>query len=94
MPCAATPDRSRLFLLWTTACPILSLPDEGLDRCAKPNVRDQSADQGPLWGRLNVDLAGHSFRMVLDMTAHWTPAVQTFLGRVTKAHFLAAVPVR
>ena len=28
---------------------------------------------------------------VLDMTAHWTPTGQTYLGRVTKAHILAAV---
>ena len=27
----------------------------------------------------------------LDMTAHWTPTGQTYLGRVTKAHILAAV---
>lgn len=27
----------------------------------------------------------------LDMTAHWTPTVRTYLGRVTKAHNLAAV---
>jgi ParB family chromosome partitioning protein len=29
--------------------------------------------------------------VVLDMTAHWTPTVRTYLGRVTKAHILAAV---
>ncbi|WP_237154253.1 ParB/RepB/Spo0J family partition protein [Oryzibacter oryziterrae] len=29
--------------------------------------------------------------VALDMTAHWTPTVQTYLGRVTKAHILAAV---
>ena len=28
---------------------------------------------------------------MLDMTAHWTPTGQTYLGRVTKAHILAAV---
>jgi len=28
---------------------------------------------------------------VLDMTAHWTPTGQTYLGRVTKAHILDAV---
>lgn len=27
----------------------------------------------------------------LDMTAHWTPTARTYLGRVTKAHILAAV---
>lgn len=27
----------------------------------------------------------------LDMTAHWTPTVRTYLGRVTKAHILDAV---
>ncbi|TPK84542.1 ParB/RepB/Spo0J family partition protein [Mesorhizobium sp. B2-4-17] len=27
----------------------------------------------------------------LDMTAHWTPTVRTYLGRITKAHILAAV---
>jgi ParB family chromosome partitioning protein len=27
----------------------------------------------------------------LDMTAHWTPTVRTYLGRVTKAHIVAAV---
>lgn len=27
----------------------------------------------------------------LDMTAHWTPTVRAYLGRVTKAHILAAV---
>ncbi|MCB4767093.1 ParB N-terminal domain-containing protein [Ancylobacter sp. Lp-2] len=27
----------------------------------------------------------------LDMSAHWTPTGQTYLGRVTKAHILAAV---
>lgn len=27
----------------------------------------------------------------LDMTAHWTPTVRTYFGRVTKAHNLAAV---
>ncbi|WNV11834.1 ParB/RepB/Spo0J family partition protein [Tardiphaga sp. 709] len=27
----------------------------------------------------------------LDMAAHWAPTVQTYLGRVTKAHILAAV---
>jgi ParB family chromosome partitioning protein len=27
----------------------------------------------------------------LDMTAHWAPTVRTYLGRVTKAHILAAV---
>ena len=27
----------------------------------------------------------------LDMTAHWAPTVRTYLGRVTKAHMLAAV---
>ncbi|GAB1717629.1 MAG: DNA-binding protein [Nitrobacter sp.] len=29
--------------------------------------------------------------LALDMTAHWTPTVRTYLGRVTKAHILAAV---
>lgn len=29
--------------------------------------------------------------VVLDMTAHWTPTARTYLGRVTKAHILAAV---
>ena len=29
--------------------------------------------------------------VALDMTAHWTPTVRAFLGRVTKAHILAAV---
>lgn len=29
--------------------------------------------------------------VVLDMTAHWTPTVRSYLGRVTKAHILAAV---
>lgn len=29
--------------------------------------------------------------VTLDMTEHWTPTVQTYLGRVTKAHILAAV---
>lgn len=29
--------------------------------------------------------------VVLDMTAHWTPTVRTYLGRVTKAHILDAV---
>ncbi|SEG16924.1 ParB/RepB/Spo0J family partition protein [Bosea lathyri] len=29
--------------------------------------------------------------VVLDMTAHWKPTVRTYLGRVTKAHILAAV---
>jgi ParB family chromosome partitioning protein len=29
--------------------------------------------------------------VALDMTAHWTPTVRTYLGRVTKAHILAAV---
>ncbi|MCJ8509815.1 ParB N-terminal domain-containing protein [Rhizobium lemnae] len=29
--------------------------------------------------------------VALDMTAHWTPTTQTYLGRVTKAHILAAV---
>ncbi|QSR17290.1 ParB/RepB/Spo0J family partition protein [Novosphingobium sp. KA1] len=28
---------------------------------------------------------------MLDMTAHWTPTGQTYFGRVTKAHILAAV---
>ncbi|MCH4540434.1 ParB N-terminal domain-containing protein [Ochrobactrum sp. A-1] len=28
---------------------------------------------------------------MLDMTAHWTPTGRTYLGRVTKAHILAAV---
>ncbi len=28
---------------------------------------------------------------MLDMTAHWTPTGQTYLGRVTKAHILASV---
>jgi ParB family chromosome partitioning protein len=28
---------------------------------------------------------------MLDMTAHWTPTGQNYLGRVTKAHILAAV---
>lgn len=28
---------------------------------------------------------------MLDMTAHWTPTGQTYLGRVTKPHILAAV---
>lgn len=27
----------------------------------------------------------------LDMTAHWTPTVQSYFGRITKAHILAAV---
>ena len=27
----------------------------------------------------------------LDMAAHWAPTVQTYLGRVTKTHILAAV---
>jgi ParB family chromosome partitioning protein len=27
----------------------------------------------------------------LDMAAHWAPTVQAYLGRVTKAHILAAV---
>jgi ParB family transcriptional regulator, chromosome partitioning protein len=27
----------------------------------------------------------------LCMTAHWTPTVRTYLGRITKAHILAAV---
>jgi ParB family chromosome partitioning protein len=29
--------------------------------------------------------------VALDMTAHWTPTVRTYLGRVTKAQILAAV---
>ncbi len=29
--------------------------------------------------------------VALDMTAHWTPTVRTYLSRVTKAHILAAV---
>ncbi len=29
--------------------------------------------------------------LALDMTAHWTPRARTYLGRVTKAHILAAV---
>ncbi|CAM5777366.1 hypothetical protein LMIY3S_06001 [Labrys miyagiensis] len=29
--------------------------------------------------------------LALDMTAHWTPTVRSYLGRVTKAHILAAV---
>ena len=29
--------------------------------------------------------------LALDMTAHWTPTVRTYLGRVTKAHILTAV---
>lgn len=29
--------------------------------------------------------------VALDMTAHWTPTERTYLGRVTKAHILAAV---
>jgi ParB family chromosome partitioning protein len=29
--------------------------------------------------------------VTLDMTAHWTPTVRTYLGRVTQAHILAAV---
>ncbi|RRD26812.1 ParB/RepB/Spo0J family partition protein [Brucellaceae bacterium VT-16-1752] len=29
--------------------------------------------------------------VALDMTAHWTPTVSAYLGRVTKAHILAAV---
>jgi len=29
--------------------------------------------------------------VTLDMTAHWLPTVRTYLGRVTKAHILAAV---
>lgn len=29
--------------------------------------------------------------LVLDMSQHWTPTVSTYLGRVTKAHILAAV---
>lgn len=29
--------------------------------------------------------------VVLDMTAHWTPTTRSYLGRVTKAHILAAV---
>ena len=29
--------------------------------------------------------------VALDMTAHWTPTVRTYLGRVTKAHIIAAV---
>jgi ParB family chromosome partitioning protein len=28
--------------------------------------------------------------LVLDMNQHWTPTVQTYFGRVTKAHILAA----
>lgn len=29
--------------------------------------------------------------VALDMTAHWTPTVRAYLGRITKAHILAAV---
>ncbi|WP_454918454.1 ParB/RepB/Spo0J family partition protein [Xanthobacter sediminis] len=29
--------------------------------------------------------------LALDMSEHWTPTVRTYLGRVTKAHILAAV---
>lgn len=29
--------------------------------------------------------------MSLDMTAHWAPTVQSYLGRITKTHILAAV---
>lgn len=29
--------------------------------------------------------------LAVDMTAHWTPTARTYLGRVTKAHILAAV---
>ncbi|MDX8433279.1 ParB/Srx family N-terminal domain-containing protein [Mesorhizobium abyssinicae] len=29
--------------------------------------------------------------LALDMTAHWSPTVRTYLGRITKAHILAAV---
>jgi hypothetical protein len=48
-------------------CPILgrakSLRNDRKEG-AKPNVRYQSADQGPLRRQLNVDLAGHSFRTI------------------------------
>jgi ParB family chromosome partitioning protein len=29
--------------------------------------------------------------VTLDMTAHWTPTVRSYFGRVTKAHIVAAV---
>ena len=29
--------------------------------------------------------------VALDMTAHWTPTARTYLGRITKAHIVAAV---
>lgn len=29
--------------------------------------------------------------LALDMTEHWTPMVRDYLGRITKAHILAAV---
>lgn len=29
--------------------------------------------------------------VTLDMTAHWTPTVRSYFGRITKAHILAAV---
>ncbi|KRE12661.1 chromosome partitioning protein ParB [Bosea sp. Root483D1] len=32
-----------------------------------------------------------AYAVSLDMTAHWTPTARTYLGRVTKAHILAAV---
>ncbi len=34
---------------------------------------------------------GLATAVALDMTAHWTPTVSAYLGRVTKAHILAAV---
>jgi ParB family chromosome partitioning protein len=29
--------------------------------------------------------------VTLDMTAHWTPTVRSYFGRITKTHILAAV---
>ena len=29
--------------------------------------------------------------VTLDMTAHWTPTVRSYFGRITKAHIVAAV---
>lgn len=42
-------------------------------------------------GRVHVTADRLATALVLDMSQHWTPTVSTYLGRVTKAHILAAV---
>lgn len=69
-------DQARLMAL-LAHCASLTVNAVGIPWEQKPNARATAEKLASA--------------VTLDMTAHWTPTVQSYLGRVTKAHILNAV---